>query len=43
MFNGKQREFEMRMEHLKESMDKLGEEKKGVEKNLDFPNMDTII
>ena len=35
MFNSKQREFEMRMEHLKESMDKLGEEKKGVEKNLE--------
>ena len=35
MFNSKQREFEMRMEHLKESMDKLGEEKKGVEKDLE--------
>lgn len=35
MFNSKEKEFELRIEHLKESMDKLGEEKKGVEKNLE--------
>ena len=35
MFNSKEKEFELRIEHLKESMDKLAEDKKGVEKDLE--------
>ena len=35
MFNRKEQEYELRMQHLKESMDKLAEKNKGMEKDLE--------